>query len=216
MKKTLPLIFLSFFLFLTSRIAAQELAVTERGDSVMLYSNGTWDYYENYLKGYNEEDRIRSNPKAFVKPRSSGRKISGQNQAYELWYNDQKWKRIPAGELSPDADMALQYLNGDMYAMVIYEEVEIAMESLIDIALDNAIAVAPDIQVVDKEYREVNDHQLIWMRMDGTTQGMKLSYYSYYFSSEKGTCQFHVFSGQKLIDKYLEDVQDLLNGFVAL
>ena len=195
--------------------SGQELAVTERGDSVMLYGNGTWDYYENYLKGYDADDQIRTNPDPFIKPASSRKKIYGSNKAYELWYNDQKWERIPVGKLNADADIALQYLKGDVYAMVIYEEMEIPMKNLIQIAVDNAIGVAPDIHMVDKEYREVNGNSLIWMRMNGTTQGMKMSYYSYYFSNETGTCQFHVFTGEKLIDKYIKDVQDLLNGFIV-
>jgi len=214
MKRNLPTIIITISLFVSTMLAGQEVAITERGDSVVLYSNGTWDYYENYLKS-NEEDEIRMNPEAFTKPRSSGKKINGLNQAYELWYNDLKWKRIPAGELNPEADIALQYLEGDLYAMVIYEEVEIVVENLIDIAVDNAIGVAPDIRAVGTEYRVVNGDTLIWMRMDGTAQGMKMSYYSYYFSNEAGTCQFHVFSGQKLIDKYIDDVKDLLNGFVV-
>ena len=214
MKRNLPNILITLSLFISTMVAGQEVAVTERGDSVVLYSNGTWDYYENYLIGYVEEE-IRMNPEAFVKPELARKKIRGLNQAYELWYNDLKWKRIPVGELSPDADIALQYLEGDLYAMVIYEEVEIVVENLIEIAVDNAIGVAPDIRAVDKDYRVVNGNTLIWMRMDGTTQGMKMSYYSYYFSNEAGTCQFHVFSGQKLIDKYIDDVKDLLNGFVV-
>jgi len=205
----------SCLLLFTITTYSQELAITERGDSVILHSNGTWEYHDNFVRAYSEKDEIRINPNIFSKPESSTNKINGSNQAYELWYNNNKWKRLPVGELNPDADIALQYLKGDLYAMIIYEEVEIQLESLIEIALDNAIGVAPDIQVIEKDYREVNGDTLIWMRMDGTTQGMKMSYYSYYFSNEYGTCQFHVFSGQKLIDRYLEDVKDLLNGFVA-
>lgn len=204
---------LSIFFFTTSLLSGQEVAVTERGDSVVLYSNGTWDYYENYLTGFDNVEEIRINPEVFAIPKASGKKVNGLNQTYELWYDEQKWKRIPAGELNPDADIALKYLHGDLYAMIIYEEVEISVENLVEIALDNAIGVAPDIRAVDKEYRVVNDNTLIWMRMDGTTQGMKMSYYSYYYSNVKGTWQFHVFSGTLLIDRYIEDVEDLLNGF---
>ena len=205
----------SLLIGFTALAMGQEIALTERGDTVVLYANGTWDYMENHRLGYDKKEEIRTNPVTFSTPAASDRKINGSNQAYELWYDDSKWKRIPVGGLNPDADIALQYLEGDLYAMIIYEEVEIAMENLIEIALDNAIGVAPDIRAVDREYRQVNGNRLIWMQMDGTTQGMKMSYYSYYFSNAMGTCQFHVFSGQKLIEKYQKDIEDLLNGFVA-
>lgn len=205
-----------FSLYATAdMLCGQEIAITERGDSVVLYSNGSWDYYENYERGYEAAEQIRINPNPFTKSKSSTRKINGKDQFYELWYNDRDWKRIPVGELNPEADVALQYLHGDVYAMIIYEEVEIPMENLIQIAIDNAVGVSPDIHMADKEYREVNGQQLIWMRMNGTTQGMKMSYYSYYFSNHMGTCQFHVFTGENVIDKYKEDVEDLLNGFIT-
>ena len=117
--------------------------------------------------------------------------------------------------MNPEADIALQLINGDAYAMVIYEELEIPIEHLSQIAIDNAVNVAPDIKMIDREYRVVNGDTLIWMRMDGTTQGMKISYYSYYFSNTKGSVQFHTFTGQNLIDKYKKEIDNVLNGFIS-
>lgn len=194
---------------------AQEVAITERGDSVVLFSNGTWDYYDNYYSGTEEVEEIRMNEKEFTKPKSSAKKINGMNNAYEVWYNDKVWKRIPVGDINPDADLALQLINGDVYAMVIYEEIEMPFENLAQIALDNALNAAADIKLVDKEYRVVNNDTLICMRMDGTAQGMKIAYYSYYFSNEKGSIQFHTFTGQNLIDKYKNEIDDLLNGLIT-
>jgi hypothetical protein len=203
-------------IFVSQLTIGQEIAITERGDSVVLYSNGTWDYYDNYMNDNEEIPEIRMSDNFFSKPISSTKKINGSSQSYEVWYDDKVWKRVPTGELNPEADIALQLLKGDAYAMVIFEEVEIPFENLSQIALDNAVVVAPDIKMIDREYRNVNGNKLIWMRMDGTTQGMKISYYSYYFSNEKGSIQFHTFTGQNLLDKYKTDIEDLLNGFISV
>ena len=110
--------------------------------------------------------------------------------------------------------MPFKLLKGDVYAMVIYEELEIPVESLSDIALSNATNVAPDIELIDREYRIVNGDTIIWMQMNGSTQGMHLSYYSYYFSNSNGSIQFHTFTGQNLLSKYKQEIEGLLNGLV--
>jgi hypothetical protein len=215
MKKTTFYSLFSILVLLAQSTKAQEIAITERGDSVLLFSNGTWDYYSNYNSIEDELTEIKTNDQVFSKPKTSVNKVNGSNQAYEIWYDDRVWKRVPPGELNPEADVALKLIKGDVYAMVIYEELEIPMENLSQIALDNAVNVAPDMEMVDREYRLVNNDSLIWMRMDGTTQGMKIAYYSYYSANEKGSIQFHTFTGQKLLDKYKNEIENLLNGLVT-
>ena len=193
---------------------AQEIAVTEKGDSVILFNNGTWDYYENFDNHTEDKTEIRLNPAVFTKPKTSGQKINGDNQAFELWYNDKIWKRMPAGNINPNADVALQMIKGDVYSMVIYEELQIPVENLTQIALTNAIKAAPDIKKVDQEYRIVNNDTLICMQMDGTANGIKITYYSYYFSNDKGSIQFLTFTGQNLFGRYKDEMEQLLNGLV--
>jgi len=74
--------------------------------------------------------------------------------------------------------------------MVITEGVEFDMEALTDIALTNARGVAPDIKIIEKEYRNVNDRKIIYMQMNGTIQGGKFTYVGYYHSNASGSTQF--------------------------
>jgi len=208
------LIFLFLLCFFVHALKAQEIAITERGDSVVLLSNGTWDYFENYVEP--QKIDISRNSIKFSKPEGSNKAIMGLNDAYKLWFDPSIWKRVPASELNPDADIALKMKKGDVYAMVIYEELEIDVENLVDISFENATSMSPDISMVKKEYRVVNDNDLIHMQMDGLVQGMKISYISYYASSESGSVQFHIYTGQNLVDKYEEEIYDLLNGFILL
>lgn len=193
-------------------LCAQEIAISERGDSVVLLPNGTWDYFENYVEPEIKIIGIDSN--AYSIPKKSNKKINGIEQAYSVWFNADIWKRIPTADINPDADIALKMQAGDVYAMVIFEELEIATENLVELALNNAKSVANDIQLIDQKYKTVNDSKLIWMQMDGEFQGIKISYYSYYASNTKGSLQFHVYSGQKLIKKYLTEIDNLLNGLI--
>ena len=205
--KVLTLFFLPAF--------GQEIAITERGDSVVLYYNGTWDYWDNYQNNSKRIAEIGFNENTYTKPASSNKKINGSNQAYEVWYDDKVWKRVPVGNLNDDADMALQMIKGDVYSLLIYEELQVPIENLSDIALENAIGGMPDVKIVDRNYRVVNSDTLICMQMDGSTQGMKITYYTYYFSNSKGSFQFHAFTGQNVFEKYKSDIENLLNGFIA-
>ncbi|MDX2246730.1 MAG: hypothetical protein SF052_08150 [Bacteroidia bacterium] len=214
MKRTLFTLLLFIVCFMPIRLWAQEIAVTERGDTVFLYANGTWSYYNEGMQTGQSTIEIRMNDQPHTKPEKSIKKISGLNDAYEVWYDEKKWKRVPPGELNPEADIALKFMDGDAYAMVIYEEVEIPAANLSQIAIDNAANVAPDIKMIDREYRVVNNDTLVWMRMDGTANGIKIAYYSYYFSNTKGAIQFHTFTGQNLMDKYKEELENLLDGLI--
>ena len=194
---------------------AQEIAVTENGDSVLLYSNGTWEYYNGYISTAIDNQRITENPEKFSKPSSSNTKANGKNQAYEIWFDNKIWKRIPAAEINAEADLAFKFLEGDVYSMIIFEQIEIPIENLSQIALNNAINAAPDMKMIEKEYRTVNGKKVIFMRMEGTAQGIKFCYLSYYYSNEKGSIQFHTFTGRSLLEKNRAEMENMLNGFIV-
>lgn len=215
MKNTSILLFSSLLIFLSTTLFAQEKAVTERGDTVVLYANGTWDYYDDYLFGDTEEF-IPVDSSLYVTPKSSKKSAKGKNDFYEVMYNDKLWKRIPSASINEDADITFQMRDEDAYAMIIYEEMEIELESLVDIALSTAIEAAFDSRVVVKEYRTVNGNKVIHMEIKGMVSGIKFVYNSHYFTSENGAIQFITFTSSNLYERLKGDMDDLLNGLVIL
>lgn len=71
-----------------------------------------------------------------------------------------------------------------------------------------------DLKIVKEEYRTVNGIKVLLFQMNGTTQGIKFSYYGYYYSNENGSVQFITYASQKLIQTYFEECETLLNGLV--
>jgi predicted membrane-bound spermidine synthase len=71
------LFFTPLFSLLLMSLQAQEIAVTERGDSVVLYSNGTWDYYDNYRMDYRDQEGpvIPFSDKTYKKPGSANKGV---------------------------------------------------------------------------------------------------------------------------------------------
>lgn len=54
------------------------------------------------------------------------------------------------------------------------------------------------------------------LQMDGTIQGIKITYMGYYFSNDSGTVQFITYTSQNLFAAFLPEIEILLNGFEIL
>lgn len=200
---------------------AQEKAITESGDTLIIYSDGTWDYYENFVNPGSralpkDNVPITENPTPFTKPSGNTTKLEGGNGMYALYYNPTKWKRTPPGRLNAEAEYALQTSTNDAFCLIIYERIEIPQETLLDVAVTNAKSAATNAKMVKKEYRTVNGTRLINGTMEASINDIGFVYYSYYYSDERGTIQLITFTGDSLFEEIRPDLEELLNGFVVL
>lgn len=207
MKQTVLTIVLAIICGFTQ---AQIKAITENGEEVVLFENGQWEYTEG---GELVEEEILMNPVKFTRPATSSFLLKSSKFNVGTYLDSKKWT-IEKGKGDDAYEYQLTLNQGDLYAMMITEQVEIPLESLKDIALENARDVAPDVYVVKEEYRMVNGLRVLMLQMNGTLSGIKFSYYGYYFSSEKGTIQFIGYTSQNLLSKYQKTIEDLLNGLV--
>lgn len=87
------------------------------------------------------------------------------------------------------------------------------MDSLTEVALQNARNAAPDMRIIKREYRNVNGVRAIYMEMRGTTQGADFTFSGYYFSNDSGTTQFLTYTGTNLLGMYDAEIRSFLNGF---
>lgn len=200
-----------FFISTITVISAQEKAVTETGAEVVLYADGTW----SYLDSETGAKEIPVNKKAFKKSKNASFLLKSSRVNLGFWLDPKKWSFKKAAN-NEDAEYELQLRDGDLYGMIITEKVEIPLEALKDIAIENGRAVAPDLKIVKEEYRTVNGAKVLLIQMNGTTQGIKFSYYGYYYSNSNGTIQFVTYTSQNLLDTYVNDCEELLNGIVEI
>ncbi len=208
--KSFTLILFSFFVLNLSQ--AQQKAVTEKGDEVILFSDGTWKFQngDEVL-----ETEIPTNTKNFEKGEKSTFLLKSSRVNVGIWLNPKKWSFKKATE-NPEAEYELQLREGDLYGMVLAEKVEIPLKSLKSIAFENGKSAAPDLKIIKEEYRIVNGMKVLLLQMNGTMQGIKFSYYGYYYSSAKGTVQFITYTSQNLLDSFIPECELLLNGIVEL
>lgn len=191
---------------------AQIKAVTETGEEVLLYPYGTWEYLNN--SDIADTD-IPTNPKLFKKEDASTFLVKSNIMNIGVWINPKEWSFEKSKDNS-DFEYNFQLKGGSLYGAIITEKIEIPLLTLKSLAVENAKKVAPDMRIVKEEYRNVNGLNVLLLKMDGTTQGVKFTYYGYYYSNSKGTVQFITYTSQNLMDEYLLKCEKLLNGLVEI
>jgi hypothetical protein len=192
---------------------AQKQAVTNEGEVVVLYADGSWEY-ENAEETETLEIPVNES-RTFSSPKESTFLLKSSNFKVGFWINPQKWSFSKSTD-GTQAEYELQLKGGDLYGLIITEQISIPMETLRNMALENGRAAAPDIKVIHEEYRMVNGVWVLLMQMNGTVQGIPFSYYGYYYSNENGTVQFITYTAQNLLNTYKESCEELLNGLVEI
>ena len=208
--KTTSLLLLCLLSIISVR--AQQKAVTETGEEVILFEDGTWKYQN---EDNSKNTTIPTNSEIFTKDKKSTFLLKSKKLNVGFWLNPSLWSFKKATN-NAEAEYELSLKDGDLYATIISEKVEIPLETLRAIALENGKAVAPDLKIVKEEYRTVNDLRILLLQMNGTMQGIKVSYYGYYFSNSNGTVQFVSYTSQNLINSYKTECDKLLNGLVEI
>lgn len=200
---------LIFLLSMNELLKSQVNAVTENGDKVILYDNGTWKSAEVKTGWETRLDTLK-----FTKPASSTFQVKGVKLNYGVWLNPKKWhfKKEDSKDLPSEYKFTL--IGQDAYAMTIAERIEMPLNSLKEIALSNAEKVAPDVRLIKEELRNINGHIVWLLQMEGTISGIKFVYYGYYYSDSDGTLQFITYTSKNLFEKYKPEMENLLNGFI--
>ena len=208
--KTITTLFI--ILICSVNCIAQTKAITEYGEEVILFEDGSWKYANDYKQ---TGKYIYENIIPYKRSAKSTFLLKSKKTNLGIWLNPKKWSFVKA-EDNADAEYELQLKGEDAYGVLITERIEIPVESLKPIAIANAQSVMPDIQIVNEEYRIVNNIKILMLQMEGTISGMKVIYYGYYFSNNSGTNQLLVYTAQNLFKDYKKDLTDLLNGMVDL
>ena len=204
MKKFLPVLLMLLVIFIAGQVFSQEMkATTETGNEVVLYSNGTWEY--------NETDEVEISSE-YTRPKSAQKHYKGERGTYGIRLDDKLWKPATMVEGS-DAEFEFDHVNGDGYAMIIFERIEMNIDALKEIALENAKSVSTNAKIVLEEKRIVNRTEILCLQIEATIQSIEFVYYNYYYVGDTGTIQLITFTGKNLFDEYKSDFENLLNGF---
>ena len=203
------LFFTLIFILISSVSFASQKAITDTGEEVILYDDGSWVYSD---KTNQIENEILTNTETFQKPESSTFLLKSTINSSAYWINPKKWS-FEKGTGS--AEYKFELKGSDLYGMSVSEGMPIPLETFPHIAVENAKEVSPDIKIVKKEYRIVNGNRVLYLELQGKIQGIDFMYLGYYYSDDSGSTQFLVYTGQNLVSKYISEINDFLNGFAS-
>jgi hypothetical protein len=201
-------LFLTILLFLAVTSYAGQKAITDTGEIVILNSDGTWEYSDNFNKANNI---IETNKKKFQKPSNSAFLLKSVINKSAFWINTEKWS-FKRGKISEAAEYTFKLKGEDLYGTAITERMVMPIESFVDVALSNAQDEAPDAKIIDQEYRIVNGKKVLYLEITGTMNNIKFTYFGYYYSDVSGVTQFIAYTGNSLINRYKSEINDFLNG----
>jgi hypothetical protein len=203
---------LCYFAMIASISFGQIKAVTSNGDEVILNDDKTWKYVDVALQN---QDIFDTNKLIFSKPTDATFVVKSKVINCGVYLDPKKWSFVKS-KSGEDSEYEFTLKGKDGYALTIAEKSEIPLETLGIIAFDNAKEIAPDMAIVRKEYRNVNGNTVLSIHMRGTTKGMKITYFAYYFSSPKGAVQLLTYCTSNLFEGYKNEFEELLNGFVLM
>ncbi|HWQ03652.1 MAG TPA: YbjN domain-containing protein [Candidatus Nitrosotenuis sp.] len=142
---------------------------------------------------------------------TSGRgEIRFNNDRMWVNYERSKWKQ----ETSTESGRYLfQHSTGNAYALIIAENLTMSLDSMPQIALDNAKQEDPNARITYREKRFVNGVEVWVLKLDATVRQIPITYMGYYYSGKQGTVQVLTYTGKNLFAEMEAEMLAFLNGF---
>jgi hypothetical protein len=224
MRKSIsPLLFTLIFLFYYFSANGQTRAVTEYGDTIYIYNNGTWSFEQldetpelDELAFLTAELKIDTLDSDFSYSPKNKKEVQNTQGQFTIKYNDEQWKRVPPATLNDDAEFAFQSKKSDIWCIVISEETPIEADKLYRIAkktMGENSGTEP--KVIKTELRKVNGTEVIRGVLEASFSGITFIFDSYYFSNELGSVQFTTWTSNKVWERNESHILEMLNGFIV-
>ncbi len=192
----IPLISLSIF---------GEEATTKSGKKVILNDNFTWKYAE-----ISKTNSSSSGHRNLNRTSDQTGILKSKYEKYDISYNPKNWENVKSSNDS--AEFGFENNRKTSYSMVIYEGMEIPMESFPDIVLANAKDVDPNAYIIDVEEVLVNGLPGKIVKYRASSKGLNFIFYNFLSSGKFGSIQFIAFTLESSFDKEVDSFDALISG----
>lgn len=189
--------------------AAPMRGVTEKGDEIVLHDDGTWKYIKPMPDA---PAAVPLNDRTFRSAITSNFEVKSTKTRVSVYVNPKKWSFTKVTRSDYDHEFSFRSSQSGLYGLLITEQLAMPIESVSNAALSNLRKQDPGAELVHQEYRSVNGRKLMHLRMNATVNGLKISYFGYYFSDDSGSTQFIAFTSQSLAPARMGEIEEFLNG----
>jgi len=173
------------------------------GKKVILHSDFTWEYLRSDSK--QETSRIIEMD---IENKSL---INSDNGKYGVYIDDAKWQQTSG--MNVQAGIQLKNSDDTAYAMLIYDGLEIPLESMEELMILNANNLDPNSRVISSEKCNVGSLTGQLITYTAESAGLNFIFFSFVTASKKGTIQFTCFTLESAFEGLRDDFIDLISGF---
>ncbi|WP_246052063.1 DUF3157 family protein [Leptospira idonii] len=184
-----------------------EDAYTKTGKKVILNDDFTWKYAESAVVDLNTNMRKleRSSDHTSV--------LVSKYNTYSVYYNPANWFNAKASNEA--AEFGFENTRKTSYSMLIYEGVEIPLETFPNLILENTKNVDPTAYIIDIEDVSVNGMAGKIVKYHASSKGLNFIFYSFLTSGKFGSIHFIAFTLESNFDRELEGFDSLISGLVV-
>jgi len=197
--------FLVFILLILGTLSAfcQDNIVMYNGKKVILHSDFTWEY----LKSDSKQEPSRT----IEVDIENKRLINSDNGKYGVYIDDSIWQETSG--MNVQAGIQLKNSDDTAYAMVIYDGLEIPLESMQELMILNASNLDPNSRILSSEKCLVGNLPGELITYTAESAGLNFIFFSFVTASKKGTIQFTCFTLESVFEDLRDDFIDLISGF---
>lgn len=185
-------------------LGASTKAITQDGKVVYLHEDGTWGYEEKAVPSDSTNYTITT-------PDGSTEVARSKKGFVEIWYNPNTWS---AAKQKNEAESEFQFRHkvGDVYVVMIVEEFEMTIETLKEMAEENARSTTDELTITRDTLLAINGREMASLDMLGVIKGIAFKYRGCYWAGRDGCVQVVAYTGSRLFDKYSADIDMLMSG----
>ena len=185
--------------------AEDKRAKTADGKDVILRDDGTWAYATPPKK---------DKPAAageFKKDKKAELTYTGKRKRFTLSLVPDAWEQVEKSG-SPVAEVVFKHAEGDIYAIVVAERVEVPLDALKKAVVGNMRAVDKEAKILLDEKRTVNGKPMLCLTVEASVKEVPLTYHVYLYSGDEGSIQVLTWTGRKLFAESKPHMEAFLNG----
>ncbi|MDH5407824.1 MAG: hypothetical protein OEY00_04370 [Gammaproteobacteria bacterium] len=127
MKKLILIIAMAM---ITMTSYAVQKAITDKGEEVLLYDNGTWRFAN---EGKNKPTEFKYNKNKYYKSKKATFPLKSKKNDVMVWLDPKKWS-FEKSKSNSEAEYQFLLKGQDLHGLLIAEAIEIKVETLVNIA----------------------------------------------------------------------------------
>ncbi|TGK10560.1 hypothetical protein EHO58_00835 [Leptospira selangorensis] len=188
---------------------ADEVVYTKTGKKIVLKENFTWQYAPEPKKDPAKKSDIG---RSILKGTDQTSLIKSKSGIYSVYYNSTLWTSVTESHEFAEFHFINQARTGN--AMVIYEGLEIPLESFPELVLLNVVKTDPDARIINIEDCSVNGVAGKIVTYTAQIKGLRFIFYSFLASGNFGSVQFSTFTLESQFEKEKANFEKIISGFV--